>query len=178
MTDHFKTKKGFLFRIAETRKKQICFLIFALLSIAVMVSIFLFSSQTAENSAALSGEIKGLLDKILKNYEWLISESGILWIKTYIRKIAHFVLYSLLGAFLSAAIFNTRIKSILLRLSVSAGIAFFYSITDEIHQLFVDGRSGEVRDVLLDFSGALSGIIIVFLIYKTIQIITKKCKKA
>ena len=41
-----------------------------------------------------------------------------------------------------------------------------YSITDEIHQTFVFGRSGEIRDVLIDSVGIFTGILLVILILK------------
>lgn len=170
-------KNSLFFKITETRKNLICFLLFASLSIAVMVAIFLFSSQTAENSAALSGEFKGIVDKVLNCFKWLFSDGAILWIKNHIRKIAHFALYTLLGAFLSAATLNTRLKSLSARFFLPVGIGLFYSITDEIHQLFIEGRSGEIRDVFIDFSGVISGSIIAFLIYKTAKNIAKNRKK-
>ena len=35
-----------------------------------------------------------------------------------------------------------------------------YAATDEIHQLFVAGRTGKWQDVLLDSSGALAGLLL------------------
>lgn len=43
-------------------------------------------------------------------------------------------------------------------------ICLLYSISDEFHQLFIVGRSGEVRDVLIDTIGALTGIYGYYLI--------------
>ena len=37
-------------------------------------------------------------------------------------------------------------------------IAAGYAATDEFHQLFVPGRSGQISDVLLDSAGALAGV--------------------
>jgi len=37
-------------------------------------------------------------------------------------------------------------------------ICVLYAASDEIHQLFIAGRSGEVRDVLIDSAGASIGI--------------------
>ena len=37
-------------------------------------------------------------------------------------------------------------------------IATAYAATDELHQVFVPGRSAEFTDVLLDSLGALAGI--------------------
>lgn len=33
-----------------------------------------------------------------------------------------------------------------------------YTISDEIHQLFVLGRGGQIKDVIIDSSGAVVGI--------------------
>ena len=43
-------------------------------------------------------------------------------------------------------------------------IAWLYAVSDELHQYFVPGRSCEIRDVLIDWSGAALGVGIVMLI--------------
>ena len=48
-----------------------------------------------------------------------------------------------------------------------------YACTDEIHQLFVEGRSGEIRDIIIDGLGATLGTMI-FLLIK--QLLTAKNK--
>jgi len=45
-------------------------------------------------------------------------------------------------------------------------ISVFYSISDEIHQFFVDDRSGRIFDVIIDGTGILLGILALFLISK------------
>ena len=47
-------------------------------------------------------------------------------------------------------------------LPISCALFFctIYAATDEYHQTFIAGRSGEIQDVLLDTAGALFGIII------------------
>ena len=37
-------------------------------------------------------------------------------------------------------------------------ISLFYAVTDEFHQLFVEGRGSLVSDVLIDFGGSLVGL--------------------
>ena len=54
-------------------------------------------------------------------------------------------------------------------------ISACYAATDEFHQLFVPGRSGEVRDVLVDTAGAVIGIL--FLSLLRFIIIRKKKKQ-
>ena len=51
---------------------------------------------------------------------------------------------------------------------IALAVSVVYATTDEIHQLFVPGRSGEVRDVLIDSLGALIGILIISLIRSAI----------
>ena len=42
-------------------------------------------------------------------------------------------------------------------------ISFIYACSDEIHQLFIPGRSGQFTDVLIDTSGALIMLLIIYL---------------
>ena len=41
-------------------------------------------------------------------------------------------------------------------------------MADEIHQLFISGRSGEIRDVCIDSLGVITGIIILLIIFKIV----------
>ena len=43
-----------------------------------------------------------------------------------------------------------------------------YAMTDEIHQTFISGRSGQITDVLLDTFGVIVGTIFVTYIFKII----------
>lgn len=43
-------------------------------------------------------------------------------------------------------------------------IAVLYACSDEIHQLFIDGRAGQVADVLVDASGAAIGCLLMCLV--------------
>ena len=39
-----------------------------------------------------------------------------------------------------------------------------YAGTDELHQMLIDGRSGQRSDVLLDSAGVMAGVLIAVLI--------------
>ena len=41
----------------------------------------------------------------------------------------------------------------------------FYAGTDEFHQLFVPGRSGQITDVILDSCGVLTGVLVMGLFF-------------
>ena len=43
-------------------------------------------------------------------------------------------------------------------------IGALYAATDELHQLLVTDRSGELRDVCIDAAGVLAGVLLVWLI--------------
>lgn len=53
-------------------------------------------------------------------------------------------------------------------------ICFIYSCTDEYHQTFVVGRTGQFSDCLIDILGGFIGCTIYYLIYKLIKI-KRKC---
>ena len=81
-----------------------------------------------------------------------------------LRKCMHSFMYFilvilLLNAFKSMCIFN--ITSVYL---YSVAVSIFYAFTDEFHQLFITGRTGQLMDVGIDMIGVLFGVL-VFYIY-------------
>lgn len=80
---------------------------------------------------------------------------------TVVRKIAHFSIYAFLGFWLRFLVRQYTQKYTVL---LSAVFSALYAITDEIHQLFVPGRSGQLKDVLIDTSGAIVGAAIAFIL--------------
>ena len=48
-------------------------------------------------------------------------------------------------------------------------IATLYAATDELHQIFVPGRTGKVTDILLDSAGALLGVLLLTLVLRAID---------
>ncbi|MBB1503242.1 VanZ family protein, partial [Candidatus Saccharibacteria bacterium] len=61
-------------------------------------------------------------------------------------------------------------------LFMSILLSFLYACTDEIHQIFVPGRSAQFRDVLIDTLGASFGTLIAYLIIKLITKIKEHSK--
>ena len=58
------------------------------------------------------------------------------------------------------------LNSVKYALAMSIFLSFLYACTDELHQIFVPGRSAQFRDVLIDTLGASFGAIITYLIIK------------
>ncbi len=69
----------------------------------------------------------------------------------------HFIGYALLGALMLRAIAGGRLRAITLRLALGAVVlSSLYAVSDEVHQMFVAGRSPDVLDWVADTAGALS----------------------
>ena len=147
------------------RRKAVRF-IPVITTILIMLAIFGFSSQNREESSKISVGITEKIVNILPGMKNLTQQQKIAKIKTYeavIRKIAHFVMYMLLG--LSAAImFRTmNFKHSFYWWIFAVLLAVLYASGDEIHQIFVSGRGPQVKDVVIDTCGAVFGIGIFYL---------------
>ena len=141
--------------------RKIYLYINTILSISIMIVIFLFSSENANLSMNTSNSVKDLLLSFLSKFA---PESIIDFIDQYIRKLAHFTLYFLLGITTSNAINNGFSFRKHLAYGISSGICIIYAISDEIHQYFVPGRSCSIIDIGIDTLGILSGILLVWVI--------------
>ncbi len=137
-------------------------IIFSVLAVICMIMIFRFSCEDSERSSETSGKItKTAVHIAVDNYDELPKEKqmSIFDKATFvIRKSAHFSLYALLGFMVSMAAGRRKLFS-----PVSAGVivfCFLYALSDEIHQYFVPGRSCEFRDMMIDTSGALTGMLV------------------
>ena len=143
------------------KKKKIITLI---LIIAWMIIVFCLSQQAADESSKLSGEILNTILRIFK----LDKETSI-FTENAIRKLAHFTLYTLGGILILSHVNLYNIETNR-KVITSQVIGTAYAITDEFHQIFIPGRSGEVRDICIDSLGVITGIMILLLIIK----LTKK----
>ena len=151
--------------------------IFAVLLVLWMGFIFSMSSENAEKSSNTSGQTIRVVLSAVPGFEEQPEEVKVNIIEELqfiVRKSAHFIGYMILGILASGLILyygNINKKYLLAFL-----ICVIYAISDEIHQLFVPGRSGQVRDVLIDSAGSLLGIIIVMAFEKLLIKFNKKHK--
>ncbi len=136
-----------------------------LVVILCMVIIFLFSTDNSVESTKKSNrviiEVTSFfkLDLSKKQQQHVIDMFFV-----PVRKMAHFFIYFVLGIALVSFLreFSIPIRRLLL---LSIFLAFLYACTDEFHQLFVPGRSGQIIDVLLDTFGASVGVFIYYLVF-------------
>ena len=82
-----------------------------------------------------------------------------------VRKSAHFVLFAVLAVCITLVMGTFMKKKWLIYLAAVA-FCFLYACSDELHQLFVDGRGASLSDVFLDTAGAVAGILLYMMIKK------------
>ena len=138
--------------------------IYSILIVLWMSVIFCLSNQPAIDSTELSdGFISNTIGNVYKFFNKNISSDELNEIKVKythpVRKMAHFTIYMILGILVTLLVreYNVSFNKCL---SISLLVCLLYSISDEVHQLFVIGRSGEILDVLIDTSGSFIGIFI------------------
>lgn len=149
-----------------------------MLTIMVFFIIFNFSSQNSDKSTGTSNFVINAIINInpfTNNLEVAQKEAIKEKMKMPIRKLAHFSIYTILGI-TTMCHMSTYAISKYKRIGSSLSIGVLYAISDEIHQLFVSGRSGQMTDVLIDSTGVLFGIGIV-LVVRNIIMKNKKIKK-
>ena len=143
------------------------------------VLIFVFSANSADTSSKQSGRIVGIvIDVFVPDYDSLSEarQEQITDTVTFIvRKTAHFTEYLVLGTLVFWCLYKTKDKR--LRTALAAVLASLYSVTDELHQLFSDGRSCELRDVLIDTCGGITGALGALLIFVIWEKRTKSFKQ-
>ena len=147
-----------------------------LLTAAVMVMIFAFSTEDAEHSDKTSGLIsRRVLSIFHPDYEQLEeSRQKLLYddVQHAVRKCAHFTEYTMLGLMLRLCLeswFGHRVKRSRSLTLAGFCIGTVYACTDEFHQLLIEGRSGQWSDVFVDGSGVLLGVLIGMLLIRRIS---------
>lgn len=127
-----------------------------------MALIFFFSAQVAEQSDQLS---TGIAEKIAETVEKVIPGSGLAIesMNHIVRKNAHFFVYLVLGALTVNAFYCSGVRGFM-GIFAALIVCVLYAASDEIHQLFVPGRSGQFTDVLIDSAGAAIGSLIIGII--------------
>ena len=131
-----------------------------LLLVLQMTLIFTMSSFGSDSSNAQSNQIIHVLHQVFPNLSHTSGPDASV-LTFIVRKTAHFTEYAILGILFYFFYRQTLPQKNGLRLFVLAILSsFLYACTDEIHQLFVPGRSGQFTDVLVDTLGASFGCTI------------------
>lgn len=147
----------------KSNKHTVARVIMTVLTVAAIAAIFYNSSLNADESTEQSSPLTELIN------QWLRSV-GVSFTLTegIVRKLAHFTEYSVLGAMMVTTVYlYTGRRGKTLCIALPAGV--LVAICDELIQLIPEGRSSEVRDVLIDSCGILFAALIVMIFISLLE---------
>lgn len=155
-----------------------------LLVIIWLVIIFLFSGMDSESS---NNKSEKTINKVVETTLETTNSLGItnkhpsntklnnfvMKINIPLRKCMHAFVYFVLSLIVLNALSAVNIKSYKSYV-ICIVICFLYAIFDEYHQTFIDGRTGQITDSLIDTFGSIIGIILYHLYKKNIKFLKKR----
>ena len=153
-----------------SKKYLIVTIITILLALLINAYIIMHSCLDAASSTEASKGVIETTQEIINDIKpGTINESNYSDFATFIRKaFGHFGLFSISGFLTSLAVFLVlypfKWSKYYMPIILSLEFGLLMGLITETIQLGVDGRSGELLDVLIDFSGYLLGFLIIFLI--------------
>lgn len=119
-----------------------------------MIVIFVMSNTNGNDSSSQSNFFANIILQFIN-----INRETLTFI---IRKAAHMSEYAILALLtyyaLTKIAFNKKII-----FQITFLISFLYACSDEFHQLFISGRSGQFTDVLIDSAGCLIMLLFSYL---------------
>jgi len=120
---------------------------------AVVISSFSTGLFTAENTSRI----------IIPILHWMFPHAAmqtLMHVHHIIRKCAHFTEYFILRLLILRGIRGGRRETHLRWAVIAVILVAAYASLDEIHQIFVPGRTAAVTDVLLDTTGGVAAQIV------------------
>lgn len=138
------------------RFKIIAFII----TIFVISFIFIHSTMPADQSSTESQFVLNILQPFLSLFN-----SGKPVSEHFVRKLAHFSEFTILGVMLTVCAYSFRRKKTYKLFPGIAGAGLLTALIDETIQLNIIGRAGMITDVWIDFAGVLTGTLIMLIIF-------------
>ena len=136
-----------------------------------MTVIYLFSDAPAalstDQSITVTERLLGFVGRFI-TLDIYTRVYLIALLEPFIRKAAHMTEYAILFFFVMFSL-GVFIKDRGRRILFSWGICLLYAVSDEFHQIFVSGRSGMVKDVVIDMIGVMLASLIYLLFARVRQ---------
>lgn len=140
-----------------------------------MIAIFLFSNMDSNSSNSKSqATIHLTIDTVLKitnkiglthKYPSMArKEEVVMKLNKPLRKVAHASIYCFLAIIILTILRLYRLKTNYLGV-ITLFLCFIFAMTDEFHQTFILGRTGQLSDVVIDTLGSTLGILLWFFIF-------------
>lgn len=131
-------------------------IVWTVLTILFVLFIFINSMLPAVQSAEQSGGVLAFLQRIFGENVGITEH--------FIRKFAHFMEYLVFGVLLITTV-RSYVDRIFEHIFTVLFVGLAVPVVDEFIQLFVQGRSSQVDDIILDFIGVLTGIAVSLLVF-------------
>ncbi len=145
----------------QEKTNKIAITVSWLLVAICMGVIFYFSARPAVQSSEQSAVFVEWLKKLFGENEMF---------SFIVRKLAHFLEFAGLALLFNIALYFTYLKT---KPHMAVIFTALYAASDEIHQIFVDGRSCQLVDWGIDVFGAVCGTIGFLVIFAIISKILK-----
>lgn len=142
--------------------------VLTILTISWMSLIFIFSNQKAVVSLNTSDSfIDKTVVKIYRLFDGDVNKEKDIkeLFSRPVRKLAHFTVYFILGLLVLYTLKSYDVKDFVLYTIL---ICFLYAASDEVHQLFIVGRSGEALDICLDTLASTLSVLLA-IIFKKVE---------
>lgn len=148
--------------------------LFPVLVVLWALILFILSSQSYEEQSLVPVlesfntpfwyELFDGISFMYGGFEVSVQTAGVAgFLEFFVRKGAHLLVFFVLGFFMFGVWRMYQKKTMFAFLGALLCVVLFAG-TDEIHQLFTDGRTAMVEDVLIDTFGGLLGILCFLLV--------------
>lgn len=129
-----------------------------ILSVLMIGFIFFNSALDADLSSDHSGGVREFINSVLSSLH-----TNIVLSEHFVRKCAHFAEYFVLGTLLFYTVYSYVLK-LSKRIYIAPLSGLLVACIDESIQLFSEGRSAQISDVMLDFFGVCLAVILFYII--------------
>ncbi len=160
--------------------KKVYIIIVSILIIFQLAFIFVMSNMKASESDTKS---EGTLVTVLKgvnnfNYKLGLTKAKFTdeeyevtskVLNPIARKVMHFTEYFILGLLIIIDLYLITGKKYIWLLLLTIGLCTIFASLDEVHQLFINGRSGSFKDVIVDTIGSIVGCLFYGTYYRVMK---------
>ena len=153
------------------RKRIIYIIIIAAALTAVLCFIWGNSLLDGGASRKLSSAVTEFIRPIYELFAGKPATDSAL--HAFVRKAAHFLEFAVIAAVASLLLWRLCGEHPVQNLIYVLFGSLFIAVTDEYIQSFSPGRSPSVRDIVIDFAGAVTGALIVFGVVFSVRMINK-----
>ena len=151
-------------------KNTVIKVVFTTLTVMLTLFIWLHSLTPAKQSTEESDFVLNFINTIFNSININADLSSFI-----VRKAAHFLEFTALGVFVTTTVtrYEPNIKKCIFHILF---ILLATPVIDESLQYLAPERSPQISDVLLDFSGCITGLLLALILFKIIHLISKSKK--